>query len=226
MTIVGVLDADLRGGAEYRMGGIGPFFAQTRVEERFALGEFLGRALRACQTGGVTKVVSIFVDDREVFRAGEDAEDTPERALKLARDETAGEDGVSFLLMLTHQDGDLTHVITVEATVDHPTDEPAITVLDTAWAADDEEEEEDEPSGWEPDDYAEDDLEDGAEDESEEESRAKEVVQALLERLLDTLDRELSLSEPEIDVWIDREGQYNFNRLYAEALPEPGAALD
>jgi hypothetical protein len=214
MTIVGLLDADLQEATEYRAGGIGPLFAQVRVEERFPIHEFLNRALRACRAARVTTVLNLFVDEIEVYRAGEDEVDNLERVLKLARDESIPAESTSFVLMLLHEDDNLVHVISVEASTDHPADEPAITVLDTADVPGGGEEEDD---AWE----AEADVADYADepDQAEDDAAAKDLVRTFLERLLGELTRELSLSEPELDVWIDREGRYDFQLMYADALP-------
>lgn len=214
MTIVGVLDADLQGATEYRAGGIGPLFGETRVEERFSIQEFLNRVLRACRATGITEVISLFIDEDEVYRAAEDETDNLERVLSITRDEAVHEAAASFVLMLAYEADGLVHVISVEGSTDHPVDEPAITVLDTAWVPGSEEDEEE--GGWE----AEADVDEEAEEPARvrDESAGEELVEAFLERLLGELTRELALSEPEIDVWIDREGQYDFNRLYADAI--------
>jgi hypothetical protein len=189
MTIVGLLDADLQEATEYRAGGIGPLFAQVRVEERFPIHEFLNRALRACRAARVTTVLNLFVDEIEVYRAGEDEVDNLERVLKLARDESIPAESTSFVLMLLHEDDNLVHVISVEASTD-------------AWEA-------------------EADVADYADepDQAEDDAAAKDLVRTFLERLLGELTRELSLSEPELDVWIDREGRYDFQLMYADTLP-------
>ena len=144
MTFVGLLEADLQGAVEYKAGGIGPLFQETRAQEPLELPEFLSRALAGLRKAGLRSAVALFIDDAEAYTDPEAGEQDNLDAVLAAADEA--EEGTSFYLMLVHQDKDLSHVITVEGAVDHPADEAALTVLDLARFFDDAEggEEEDE----------------------------------------------------------------------------------
>jgi hypothetical protein len=219
MTFVGLLEADLQGASEYKTGGIGPLFRETRAEEPLSLSEFLSRITRGLRKAGVRSVVALFIDDAEVYtdpEAGE--EDNLDAVLAAANN---ADDGTSFYLMLVHEDDELSHVITAEGAVDHPADEAALTVLDLARfrdesAVDDEEEEEDEgedsEEGGEP-------ADDGLPDIILDERDGEALVEAFLQKLLGKLHKELALDQPELETWTDWEGAYDPERNYSSAIP-------
>jgi hypothetical protein len=224
MTFVGLLEADLQGAIEYKAGGIGPLFQEARAEEPLELPEFLSRAIQGLRKAGVRSTVALFIDDTEAYsdpEAGE--EDNLDAVLAAAGD--AGE-GISFHLTLVHQDKELSHVITVEGAVDHPADEAALTVLDTARFLDegaqgealDEEDEEDEGDEDEETDVADDTLPDITFDERDGEA----LMEAFLNKLLAELQKELALDAPELEIWTDWEGEYDPALRYSSALPGTG----
>lgn len=212
MTFVGLLEADLQGATEYRAGGLGPFFAKTRAQAPFSLEEFLSRVLRALKKAGVTSVVTLFVDDQEAYVDDGEADDNVETALAAARDAVDLEGAVSFYAMLTNEDDDLSHRITVEGAVDHPSDEAALTVLDTAEVIDDDfaDESDEEAPGTGEDEPLDVDL-DGPDGE--------ELVEAFLKKLEAALDKELALADPELEVWTDWAGGYDRGARSSSALP-------
>ncbi len=222
MTFVGLLEADLQGAAEYKSGGIGPLFQQTRAEEPLSLIEFLSRGIHGLRKAGVVSVVALFVDDVEVYTDPEaGGEDNMDVVLAAARHV---EGGASFYLMLVHEEGELSHVITVEGAVDHPADEAAFTVLDMArfsdeGSGDDEdtagEDEGEEIDGAEPGEAADDSLPGITLDERDGEA----LVQAFLRGLLRELHKELALDEPEVETWTDWAGEYDPELRYSSALP-------
>lgn len=219
MTFVGVLDADLQAASEYKSGGIGPLFRQSRTEEPLSLIEFLSRTIDALRKTKVTSVVTLFLDEIQVFEDAEAKDDNLTAALDAAGEVADSESGISFSLMLTYQDDDLWHVLTIEASVDHPADEAALTVLDTAkWLDEDAEEDEPESDAGEP----EEDVDAGPDIIEEDGSNGELLVEAFLQRLLGELHKELALADPEIETWTDWEGQYDPDSYYASALPGLG----
>ena len=218
ITVVGLLEADLPGAIEYKEGGVGPLFREARVEEPFALYEFLSRAIDALKKLGITDAISCYIDDVELFRDDEDSEENGfDIVLRNAREATAEGGGISFYLMLSHHDKQLSHVITFEASVDHPADEAALSVLDTARLIDDEDEE-DEPQLEEPAEGPLQPVDDDVTFFDDRAAQAEDLVEEFLQRLLDQLEKELGVSEPEIDVWTDWEGAYGL-----ESAAGPGA---
>ena len=225
ITVVGLLEADLPGAIEYKSGGIGPLFGEARTEEPLSLDEFLSRIVRVLRKAGLTSVVTVFIDETEAYVDEDAGDDNLDAALNITRDAIDLESGTSFYLMLTHEGDDLSHVITVEGSVDHPSEEAALSILDTARlvdgggaAADDEEEEDDGEGRDEPLQPVEDDVtffDDSA-------PEAQELVEAFLQRLLAELERELGVSEPEIDVWTDWEGEYDPSTRYPSSIPGTG----
>ena len=223
MTFVGLLEADLQGALEYKSGGIGPLFQEARAEEPLELPEFLSRTIQGLRKAGVRSAVALFIDDTEAYSDPEAGEqDNLDAVLAAVGD--AGE-GISFYLMLAHEDGELSHVITVEGAVDHPADEAALTVLDTARFLDggaqdetpDEEEEEGEDDGEEPDA-----ADDGLPDITFDERDGEALVEAFLKKLLAALQKELALDAPELETWTDYDGEYDPELRYSSALPGTG----
>lgn len=220
MTFVGLLDANLQGATEYRAGGIGPLFGEVRTEEPLSLPELLSRALRALRKAGVTSVVTLFVDDGAVYTDAEPAEDNLDDVLVAV--DNAGDLAASrgFYLMLAHEDEALAHIITVEASVDHPADEAGLTVLDTARLV-----EEGPAEGGEELDDAVDEEEADPVDDAEpdiveiDDTDGEALVEAFLRRLEQELHKELALDHPELAVWTDWEGQYDPALRYSSALP-------
>ena len=239
ITVVGLLEADLPGAIEYKEGGVGLLFRSARTQEPIALYEFLSRSLAALKKLGVTDVVSCYIDDVELFRDDEDSEESDfDVILRRAKDATEDDAGISFYLMLSHDDKQLSHTITFEASVDHPADEAALSVLDTARLID----------GGDGDGDGEDDKKDeGKEREAdtgfasdasnapaegplapvddditfvdERASDAEDQLEAFLNRLLGQLEKELGVCEPEIDVWTDWEGGYGTEPSSMPGLP-------
>ena len=225
---VGCLEADLQAASEYTTGGIGPLFRQTRREEPFELLEFLTRATAALRKLGIVTAVTLFVDEEEIYTTDDDATgDTLEAALNAAQS-TELDGAAGFYLMLSYQDEDFSHSFSVEASVDHPADEAALTVLDVATPLEDEDavvadaeedvavedEEELEPEDEEPLAPVDDDV--SADYDENMDNIA--LIESFLGRVLAELNKELALAEPEIEVWIDWEGAYAGTR-YGSALP-------
>jgi hypothetical protein len=124
ITVVGTLEADLPGAIEYKEGGVGPLFQTSRSEEGLSLLEFLSRSLAALKKLGIEDVITCYVDDVELFRDADDDERAGFDIIREAAAETiTDESGVSFHLMLSYEDKQLSHIITVEASIDHPADE-------------------------------------------------------------------------------------------------------
>ncbi|MEX0785834.1 MAG: hypothetical protein WD939_04285 [Dehalococcoidia bacterium] len=220
-TYVGLLEADLQAAAEYTTGGIGPFFKQTRREEPFELLDFLTRSAVALHKLGIVTAVTLFVDEQEIYGAEDEANrDTLNAALNAARStDLVGAN--EFYLLLWYQDKDFSHVFSIEASVDHPADEAALTVLDVATPLADADTEDTEGSEEGLASEHEDPL---APDDSESTDYDKnldsiELIEGFLGRVLDELKRELALVEPEIDVWIDWEGAYAGQGYGSSALP-------
>lgn len=200
-TYVGSLEADLQAASEYSTGGVGPLFRQERREEPFELLEFLTRSTSALRKLGIVTAITLFVDEEEIYTADDEATgDTMQAALDAARAAEI-DDGVGFYLMLSYQDDDFSHVISIEGSVDHPVDVAALVVLDVATPLDEEEEDGADIGPLAP---ADDDLPDV----SEEGMDTLDAIEAFLGRIQAELDKELALAEPEIDVWIDWEGAY------------------
>jgi len=132
ITVVGLLEADLPGAIEYKSGGIGPLFGEARTEEPLSLDELLSRIVRVLRKAGLTSVVTVFIDETEAYVNDNAGDDNLDAALNITRDAIDLESGTSFYLMLTHEGDDLSHVITVEGSVDHPSEEAALSILDTA----------------------------------------------------------------------------------------------
>ena len=191
MNIVGLLEADFQGGREYAAGGVGPLFREKRMEERYSVWELLARCADALAKLNIIDVVSLFIDDEEVIfpepEAGEeqkqdagagDEDDTIEFDIAEEAQRAYGEgDPVSFLLLLTYEDKQFSHVISIEASSDHAFDEAAMSVLDRATPV--------------------------AEDEYDENGALQDAVEAFLQKLEAELDKELALQEPEIDIWYE-----------------------
>jgi hypothetical protein len=232
MTYVGLLEADLQGSIDYKSGGIGPLFQDARTEEPIDLDEFLSRVIKACHKIGVRSAVSLFVDDQEIYSdpdAGE--EDNLDAVLRNARD--AGiSGGTSFYLMLAGEDKEMSHVITVEASVDHPADEAALSVLDLARfidgsdADDDEGDEEDDADDSDNVDADNDDasggdeaIDDSLPDITFDERDGEALVETFMQKVLSALQKELALDDPEIETWTDWDGEYDPDRFLSSALP-------
>jgi hypothetical protein len=224
MTFVGLLEADLQGAVEYKTGGIGPLFQEARTEEPLALDEFLSRTMAALRKVGLRNAVSLFVDEQEVF-SDPDAggQDNLDAVLRNAKDADVGE-GTSFYLMLTHEDKDLSHLITVEGTVDHPADEAAMSVLDMARFLDGREPEAKEDAGLDEEEDGDDKsrADDGLPDITFDERDGEAMVEAFLQKLLGELQKELALDDPDIDTWTDWDGEYDPDLRYSSALPGTG----
>ena len=220
MNFVGALDANLQGATEYKAGGIGPLFGEVRTEEPFPLPELLSRTLHALRKAGVTSVVTLFVDDQEVYTDEEPAADNLDAVLAAVGGAGDLAAAGSFYLMLAHEDDELAHIITVEASVDHPADEAGLTVLDTARLLDESpaEAEEDVEEAVEDDEA---DLEDDTEPDivDIDDSDGEALVEAFLRRLEQELHKELALDQPELEVWTDWEGEYDPALRYSSALP-------
>ena len=224
ITVVGLLEADLPGAIEYKSGGIGPLFGEARAEEPLSLDEFLSRIVRVLRKAALTSVVTVFIDETEAYVDEDAGDDNLDAALNITREAIDLENGTSFYLMLAHEGDDLSHVITVEGSVDHPSEEAALSILDTARLVDgggaedeDEEEGDDEEAPDEPLQPVDDDVtfDDSA-------PAAEELVEAFLQRLLAELEKELGVWEPEIDVWTDWEGEYDPSTRYPSSIPGTG----
>jgi hypothetical protein len=212
-TIVGLLEADLPGAIEYKEGGFGSLFATARAEEQIALYEFLERSLAALQRLGVTDVVSCYIDEVELFRDDDPGEESDfDIVLRAAKDVTEDESGVSFYLMLAHHDEQLSHIITFEGSVDHPADQAALSVLDTARLADADNRASDAAAPLAPVDDDVTFFDDKAAD-------AEDLVDEFMQKVLAALEKELGVTEPEIDVWTDWEGVYTLESQGPSALP-------
>ena len=207
MAVIGMIDSELRGAKEYKAGGLPPF-RKTRVRGPFPVHEFLERACRALEKLGVTSVVSLFVDELVVYQEPEGKEANLEHVLALARGKSSDlEAATSFHIMLMHADENFTHVISLEGSIDHAVDAPAISVVDIARSETEEGDEGQQPDA--------SDVEVGAGEvleppefeyeEAEDEVRSEDELRmdAFLERLLRELDRELALDEPETEVRLD-----------------------
>jgi hypothetical protein len=188
-TYVGTLEADLQGSSEYHEGGVGPLFRATRRQGPFALRELLDRTVDALRSADITYAVTLFIDDVEVYTAGDDeTDDNLDAALDAAHGVLSGDAGVSFYLMLEHEDDELAHVITVEASADYPED---------GAAGEAEADEEDEA-------LSDEDLIDLDADAPDGEA----LVEAFLRRLLPRLEKELALQDAELETWTDWEGRF------------------
>ena len=218
-AFVGCLEADLQGASEYQSGGVGPLFRETRREAPFSLLELLKRTLDALRKAGLTSAVTLFIDELEIYTAEEESADNLDEVLAAAQDAVAEDEGISCYVMLTHEDDALAHTLTVEASVDHPADEAAITVLDVATPLDEDGwVEADEDDSGEPLQPVGDDVTFVEEDELAGEA----LVESFLLRLLDELDKALALDAPELETWIDWGGQHT-GLGYGKAAPEmPG----
>ena len=218
-AFVGCLEADLQGASEYQSGGVGPLFRETRREAPFSLLELLKRTLDALRKAGLTNAVTLFIDELEIYTAEEESADNLDEVLAAAQDAVAEDEGISFYVMLTHQDDALAHTLTVEASVDHPADEAAITVLDVATPLDEDGwVEADEDDSGEPLQPVGDDVTFVEEDELDGEA----LVESFLLRLLDELDKALALDAPELETWIDWDNQHA-GLGYGKAVPDtPG----
>jgi len=242
VTVVGLLEADLPGGIEYKTGGIGPLFGQVRTEEPMELDELLSRIGEVLKKTGLKSVVSAFVDETEAY-VDEDAEDDNlQTALDVIRDNFDLEAANGIYLMLSHEDEKLSHIITVEASVDHPADEATLSILDTArivdGAANDEDDEDDEEE--ERDDEEEVDeestfqpfrqgydvsggplqpIEDDVTYLDESSPEVEALVEEFLQKVLGALEKELGVTEPEIDVWTDWQGEYSPESRLSTSMP-------
>ncbi len=230
ITVVGLLEADLPGAIGYKSGGIGPLFGEARTEEPLSLDEFLSRIARVLHEGGLTSVATVFIDETEAYVA-EDAEDAEDdnldAALSVTRQNIDLETAASFYLMLTHEDDDLSHVITVEGSVDHPAEEAALSILDTArlvdgGGAEDEDEDEDEEDAEEAAGGALQPVEDDVTFFDDSAPEAQDLLEAFLQRLLAGLEKELGVSEPEIDIWTDWQGEYDPSLRSSTSIPGTG----
>lgn len=193
MNVVGLLEADFQGGREYTAGGMGPLFREKRMEERYSVWELLARCADALAKLNIVDVVSLFIDDEEIIfpepEAGEaeakdtsggvpDEDDTIEFDIADEAQRAYGEgDPLSFLLLLTYDDEQFSHVISIEASSDHAFDEAAMSVLDRATPV--------------------------AEDEYDADGALQDAIEAFLQKLQAELDKELALQEPEIDIWYE-----------------------
>ncbi len=220
MTFVGLLEVDLQGAIDYKAGGIGPLFQEARTEEPIGLDEFLSRVTSALRKAGIRSAVSLFVDDEEIYSDPEaGAEDNLDVVLRNAGDSNVS-DGTSFYLMLVCEDKELSHVITVEASVDHPADEAAMSILDLARFNDGEgAAEKEEPEAAEEDEAS---LDDGLPDITFDERDGEALVEAFLQKLLGELQKELALADPELETWTDWDGEYDPDLRYSSALPGTG----
>ncbi len=231
ITVIGLLEADLPDGIDYKEGGIGPLFRAARTEEQVTLFELLVRSIAALESLGIKNVVTCYVDDTEVFR--DDDTDTSsdfDIIRQAARDATADDAGISFHLMLAHDDKRLSHLITLEASVDHPTDEAALSILDIARLGDEPlvsaqeagEEDEDKDWGFASDAEAAGPLEPVDDDVTffdERAANAEDLVDEFLQRVLSAFEKELGLDAPEIDVWTDWEGEFTTESSSVPGLP-------
>ena len=207
MAVIGMIYSELRGAKEYKAGGLPPF-RKTRVRGPFPVQEFLERACRALEKLGVTSVVSLFVDELVVYQEPEGKEANLEEVLALARGKSSDiEAATSFHIMLMHADDDLTHVISLEGSIDHAVEDPAISVVDIARSETEEADEGEEPAASKIEVGAGENVEPSEfqYEESEDEMRSDEEVRmdAFMERLVRELDRELGLDEPETEVRLE-----------------------
>lgn len=224
MEYLGVLEADFQGAREYRRGGIGPFFGETRLEGPFRARELLARLLHVFQKLGAPRVDALYVDEEPLYEDPEGDEPNLDEIIELVDYELQDEDASSVYLTLTYDEADLEHTIAVEASIDHPAEEPALRVLDTALALEPEDEGEE--------DWREEDAEVGpaqaevdAVTAADNETRSLRRVRAFLERLQAELGRELALEAPEVSVWTNEGGGvYAPEQAYREA-PEAGPPL-
>ena len=195
MEIIGTLEADFQGGREYSAGGVGPLFRAQRIEEQYSIWEMLSRCVDALSKMEILDVLSLFIDEEEIvlpeLEDDEGVEDEGEADGEADEDDYvefdladeaqrsySGEDGVSFHLMLTYEDDTFSHQITIEASVDHPNDEAAISVLDRATPMDDEVD-------------------------FDEEDALQDALDQFLMRLEAELNKELALEAPEKEIWTE-----------------------
>jgi hypothetical protein len=197
MEIIGTLEADFQGGREYSAGGVGPLFREQRIEEPYTVWEMLSRCVDALAKMDVLDVLSLFIDEEEI--ALPELEDEGEDGTDEAQDDDylefdladeaqrsySGEDAWSFHLMLAFEDDTFSHQITIEASVDHPYDEAAISVLDRATPMDDEVD-------------------------FDEEDALQDALDQFLMRLEAELNKELALEAPEKEIWTEMPVQQEF----------------
>jgi len=234
ITVVGLLEADLPEAIEYKQGGVGPLFQEARSEEQITLYELLSRSIAAMKKLGIKDVVTCYIDDVELFRDDNESEESDfDIILRAAQDATADEAGISLHLMLAHNEKKLSHLITFEASVDHPADEAALSVLDVARLGDEPLASADETAGEEDADANDSGFASDAEEPSaaldpvdddvtffdERAANAEDLVDQFLQRVLAQLEKELGVTEPEIDVWTDWEGEFTTEPSGVPGLP-------
>lgn len=239
MRIVGTIESDLVGATEYQEGGIGPFFGSMRIQEALSVEELLYRFVRALERVEPVRVLSLYLDDAEVFRdiegEGGDEGTKPKGALDIGHEALSQmeEEPAYVGLTVAHEDKQFYHVIFIEATTDHEVDEAPLSVLDTAEVLEDAEPlggaetetiADDKPASDAEPDIAPEDIEfDDEPDIAQEDSAGYEdALFAFLEKLQAHLAKELQLSEPEIDVWTDYTGEYELQQALQPPPLAPG----
>lgn len=202
MEIIGTLEADFQGGREYSAGGVGPLFREQRTEEQYGVWEMLSRCVDALAKMDVLDVVSLFIDEQEILLPDfeDDEEDTAtgtedsgddddylefDLADEAQRAYDGEDDALSFHLMLAYGDDTFSYQITVEATIDHPSDEAAISILVRATPMDD-------------------DVD------FDEEDALQDKLDKFLMRLEAEVTKELPLEAPEKEIWTEMPVQQDF----------------
>jgi hypothetical protein len=228
MEIFATLEADFQGAREYARGGIGPLFRERRLEEPYRVWELLSRTAVALGGLGITDVVAIFAGEEEIELEDEDPDDPsddvrPEELADEVRRAYGDGEPESFLLMYTHEQPRFSHVITVEAAIDHPFDEAGLSVLVRATPlasgeeleAIDEEEREEALSaamieGADPAYEYDEDADPGGE--------LYGAVQDFIRAIQGALNKELALDQPDVEIWYEEES----GLPHADPGPMPG----
>lgn len=214
MNLAACLEADFQGGREYSAGGIGPMFRERRIEEPFSVWETLSRAVEVLDKLGVNDLVSVFIDDEEIpleddDESSESDDVLPEELADAVRAAYGDGEPNSFLVMFNFDDKQFSHVITIEAYVDHPYDESGITVLDRASTLDKEEDAAAEKEAVAEQAHRDATME-GADEVYEDEGfddqgKLFAALEQFMAKLQAALDRSMALQEPELEIWYDDE---------------------
>lgn len=214
MALICTIEAGLQGSQPYQAGGLGPLFGRRRTRAPFALDAFLERTLHAFEKLGDVRVELLFVGETELYRAEDDEEEdgvSIQELVDWAREEQQeNADAASFHLILTHEDRDFSHVLSVEGETDHDPESPAIAVLDAAEPVPEEGsltfpdagDEEGEPLP-------------GLRDYGGKEDELLDRLETFMQQLSGDLNRELALDDPEIESWVDEWGEYDMLRHYS-----------
>ena len=212
MNLSAGLEADFQGAREYSAGGVGPMFRERRIEEPFSVWEMLSRATQALDKLGINDLVSVFIGDEEIPLEDDDESTEsdnvlPEELADAVRNVYGEDEANSFLVMFNYEDKQFSHVITIEAYVDHPYEEAGISVLDRATTVETEEDAAAEEEAVANEAHRAATME-GADDAYEDEPFDEEgemyaALEQFMGKLQAALDKELPLQEPELEVWYD-----------------------